>query len=135
MTIKQWLMRAYLLNSKIQKILERRRRLYDAACSTTSHMSQDVVSHSKINSSENNCLRYIDCSKQADAMIDELVDIKREIIDAIGSVQNEQIQTLLFERYINFGSWDKISKQMNININTVKGKLHSRSLAELSRFI
>ena len=71
--------------------------------------------------------KMVDLQTEINHDIDELVDLKREIGEAIKAVENPEYQTLLEKRYLCFLHWEQISVDMGYSIDNIF-KLHKKAL-------
>lgn len=60
-----------------------------------------------------------------------LVDLKREIGDAIEGMENEQHKLLLEYRYFCGSTWEQIAEKMRIDLRWVY-RMHGRALQEIT---
>ena len=74
--------------------------------------------------------KIVDLQAEINRDIDRLVDLKREIVRVICSVDNPEYQTLLEKRYLCFMSWEQIAVEMNYGIDNIF-RLHRKALAEV----
>ena len=51
--------------------------------------------------------------------IDQLVDLKREIMVVIKKISNVEYQTILENRYLSFMSWEQIAVEMKYSIQQI----------------
>jgi DNA-directed RNA polymerase specialized sigma subunit len=72
----------------------------------------------------------IDLENEINTDIDELVDLKREIVTAIKQVENNEYQTLLEQRYLCFKQWEQIAVDMGYGIDNIF-KLHKKALEKV----
>ena len=118
MTAKEYLNQAYWLDRRIDSKLEQLSALKDMATKTTSIMSDDVVSHTRnVHSMQDVIAKIIDMQAEINADIDRLVDLKRDIMQVVKTVDDPELQTLLELRYLCFKDW-----QSNVF------KVHSKAL-------
>ena len=75
--------------------------------------------------------KIIDLESEINADIDKLVDLKREIVGVIKSVNNIEYQTLLEKRYLCFMHWEQIAVDMGYELRYIH-KLHKRALENVS---
>lgn len=68
-----------------------------------------------------------DTSRVMHADIDQLVDLKRDIVAIIKAVENPEYQTLLELRYLCFKTWEQIAVDMGYELRYLH-KLHHRAL-------
>lgn len=136
MTTKEYLQRAYKIDKRIKTKLETILRLRDAASNATSTFSA-VRSSGTNNTSkvEENILKYMMIEEEINKDIDELYEVKKEIINVIKQVPNEKQRWLLELKYINGKSWVSVSVTMGMSEDHVKGYLHGRALQSVNKII
>ena len=128
MTAKEYLSQAYWLDRRINSKLEQLSALKDMATKTTSIMSDDVVSHTRnVHSMQDVIAKIIDMQAEINADIDRLVDLKRDIMQVVKTVDDPELQTLLELRYLCFKDWPDIACEMHCSESNVY-KVHSRAL-------
>ena len=128
MTAKEYLNQAYWLDRRIDSKLEQLSALKDMATKTTSIMSDDVVSHTRnVHSMQDVIAKIIDMQAEINADIDRLVDLKRDIMQVVKTVDDPELQTLLELRYLCFKDWPDIACEMHCSKSNVY-KVHSRAL-------
>ena len=71
--------------------------------------------------------KIIDLENEINADIDQLVDLKRDIVAIIKAVENPEYQTLLELRYLCFKTWEQIAVDMGYELRYLH-KLHHRAL-------
>ena len=71
--------------------------------------------------------KIIDLENEINADIDQLVDLKRDMVAAIKAVADPECQTLLELRYLCFKSWEQIAVAMGYGVRHVY-KLHNSAL-------
>ena len=128
MTAKEYLNQAYWLDRRIDSKLEQLSALKDMATKTTSIMSDDVVSHTRnVHSMQDVIAKIIDMQAEINADIDRLVDLKRDIMQVVKTVDDPELQTLLEPRYLCFKDWQDIAYSMHCTESNVF-KVHSKAL-------
>ena len=75
--------------------------------------------------------KIIDLENEINADIDQLVDLKRDIVAIIKAVENPEDQTLLELRYLCFKTWEQIAVDMGYNVRHVY-RLHDEALLKVS---
>lgn len=130
MTIKEWLNRGRLLDLQINKLLAERDRTFDLAIKVTGSIQEDKVQTSKKNTSEMRFVKYTSYTDKIDKRVDELVEIKQEILSAINEVEDPTLRTLLQLRYINFETWEQIAIDMHYSYMQVC-RLHGKALEKV----
>lgn len=132
MTAKEYLNQAYWLDRRIDSKLEQLSALKDMATKTTSVMSDDVVSHTRnVHSMQDVIAKIIDMQAEINADIDQLVDLKREIMQVVKAVQNPEHQTLLELRYLCFKSWEEVAEELGYNVRHIY-RLHDEAVEQIT---
>jgi len=132
MTAKEYLNQAYGLDRRIDSKLEQLSALKDMATKTTSVMSDDVVSHTRnVHSMQDVIAKIIDMQAEINADIDQLVDLKREIMQVVKAVQNPEHQTLLELRYLCFKSWEDVAEELGYNVRHIY-RLHDEAVEQIT---
>lgn len=132
MTAKEYLNQAYWLDRRIDSKLEQLSALKDMATKTTSVMSDDVVSHTRnVHSIQDVIAKIIDMQAEINADIDQLVDLKREIMQVVKAVQNPEHQTLLELRYLCFKSWEDVAEELGYNVRHIY-RLHDEAVEQIT---
>ena len=125
---KNYLMRAYRVDQRIENKMEQIARLNDLATKATVTYSDMPRNPNRGGSRmEDAILSIIDLQAEINQDMLELVNIKREIMTSIKSVDDPELQLLLELRYLNYVSWEQIALQMNFSIDNVF-KLHKKAL-------
>lgn len=73
--------------------------------------------------------RIIDLEAEINAEIDKFVDEKHKIINQIQGLKNSDYIALLFKRYVEFKSLEKICVEMNFSYDYIK-HLHGYALQD-----
>ena len=132
MAAKEFLSRALkldqLINSKLEE-LNQCRRLAESINGSrfderVSHSAPEEASYAKW------VERIVEKEKELDTEIDRLVDVKMEISDFIGKINNPQWQCLLRNRYVLGKTWAEIAEEMGCTIRNVL-RLHKKILENL----
>ena len=120
MTAKEYLSQAYRLDKRIDTKIEQFKSLNRLATKCTSTLSDMPKSQSISNSRlEDTVVKIVDLQEEINMDIDSLVDLKRDIVKTIKSVQNPEYQIILELRYLCFKTWEEIAVQMNCSIDNV----------------
>ena len=114
---KNYLMRAYRIDQRIENKMNQIEKLHDLATKAT-------VTYSDMPKNPNR-----GGSRMEDAILSiiELEEIKRQIMTSVKSVTDPELQLLLELRYLNYISWEKIALEMNFSIDNIF-KLHKKAL-------
>lgn len=128
MTAKEYLGQAYRLDQRINSKLEQVLSLRDLTTKATATMSDMPGGGSRnVYKMQDIIGKIIDLENEINADIDQLVDLKREMVAVIKSVKNPEYQTLLELRYLCFKSWEEIAIALGYGVRHVY-KLHTASL-------
>ena len=73
---------------------------------------------------------YKEYSRMLFKKIDELLNISKEITEAISKIKNPTYRTLLTARYINFKKWSEVAEDMEIDLRWMY-RLRKRAMEEL----
>ena len=74
--------------------------------------------------------KIIDLENEINADIDQLVDLKREIVSTIKAVEAPEYQTLLELRYLCFKTWEQIAVDMQYSTRNIY-KLHECAIRRI----
>lgn len=120
MTTKEYLGQAYRLDQRINSKLEQVASLSDLATKVTTTIS-DVPKNPNHSTSTmaDVIVKIVDLQAEINHDIDCLVDLKREIVKVIKTVDNIEYQTLLELRYLCFKTWEQIAVDMGYNVRHV----------------
>lgn len=135
MTTKEWLNRGRLLDQRVNKLLAERDRMFDLAVKMTGSIQEDKVQTSKKNTSEESFAKYVAYTAEIDKKIDELIEVKKEILTAIYQVEDPTLRTLLQLRYINFETWEQIAIDMSYSYVHIVYNLHPIALQKVEELI
>ena len=120
MTAKEYLSQAYRLDKRIDSKIEQLKSLNLLATKCTTTLSDMPKSQSAGNSRlEDTVVKIVDLQEEINRDIDSLVDLKRDIVRTMKSVQNPEYQIILELRYLCFKTWEEIAVQMNCSIDNV----------------
>ena len=128
MTAKEYLSQAHRLDQRIDAKIAQVASLNDLAtkCSATLTGMPRNPNHGSSTMADAVC-KIIDLQDEINRDIDRLVDLKREIVSVIKSVEDTEYQILLEKRYLCFHTWEQIAVDMHYSGKWVQ-KLHDRAL-------
>ena len=128
MTAKEYLGQAYRLDQRINSKLEQVLSLRDLTTKATATMSDMPGGGSRnVYKMQDIVAKIIDLENEINADIDQLVDLKREMVAVIKAVKNPEFQTLLELRYLCFKPWEQIAVEMGYSIHHLY-RLHNSAL-------
>jgi len=79
---------------------------------------------------ENTIVKIVDLENEINDEIDHLVDLKKQICDMIGSMDNVDYRIVLASRYINGKQWTEIAEAAGYERRYIL-KLHDKALLEI----
>ena len=131
MTAKEYLGQAYRLDQRINAKLEQVMSLRDLATKATSTLSDVAPSGTRnVHRMEDIIVKIVDLENEINHDIDNLMDLKREMVSVIKAVADPELQTLLELRYLCFKSWEQIAVEMEYSIQHIF-RLHDKSIKEI----
>lgn len=131
MTAKEYLGQAYRLDQRINSKLEQVMSLRTLATKATSTLSDTPPSGTRnVHRMDDIIVKIVDLENEINHDIDNLVDLKREMVSVIKAVTDPELQTLLELRYLCFKSWEQIAVEMEYSIQHIF-RLHDKSIKEI----
>lgn len=132
MTAKEYLGQAYRLDQRINSKLEQVMSLRDLATKATSTLSEVAPSGTRnVHRMEDIIVKIVDLENEINHDIDNLVDLKREMVSVIKAVTDPEYQTLLELRFLCFRTWEQIAVDMNYSIQHIY-RLYDKALKEIT---
>lgn len=120
MNVKEYLEQAKYLDMRINSKVEQLSTLNDLATKCTVTLSDMPRNPNKATSNmEDTIVKIIDLQEEINRDIDQLVDLKREIMVVIKKISNVEYQTILENRYLSFMSWEQIAVEMKYSIQQI----------------
>lgn len=127
-TARDFLSQAYRIDLRINSKLEQVESLNLLATKATTTLTGMPRNPNRATSTMADAVaKIIDLQAEINRDIDFLVDLKREIVSIIKSIENTEYQTLLEKRYLCFLSWERIAVDMHYSIHHLY-KLHNAAL-------
>ena len=135
MTAKEYLSQARLLDARINAKIQQVAALNDLATHATATLTGMPRNPNRSESRMAEAVvKIVDLKNEINHDIDELVDLKREIVGVIKRIDNPEYQTLLELRYLCFYSWEKVAVEMEYDLRYLH-KLHRKALEQCSAFV
>ena len=132
MNAKEYLKQAFYLDKRINSKLEQVESLNVLATKVSYTLSDMPKSPNRgISRLEDTIVKIIDLQEEINRDIDRLVDLKKEIANAIFSLEDKEEQTVLEKRYLCFNSWEQIAVDMNYSIQYCFN-IHRNALGKIS---
>lgn len=135
MTAKQYLSQAKRLDMRINTKLEQIQTLTDLATNCTSVIN-DMPRHSSdvVSRTEDSIINLMSLQDEVKSEVNELVNMKRDIMCVVKQVADVEQQILLEKRYLCFSAWELISVDMGYSIQYTY-RIHERALKEISKIL
>ena len=131
MNAKEYLLQARYLDERITSKTQQIASLNDLATRCTTTFSDMPRNPNRGGSRLEDCIiKIIDLEDSLKKDIEKLVDLKREIMEVIDSIGNDEYKTILEKRYLCFQKWEKISVDMKYSIQHTY-KIHDLALEEI----
>jgi hypothetical protein len=128
MKVRDYFAQAYRLDQRIRSKLDQVQSLSELAMKTTSTLtSMPRNPNSATSAMADAIVKFVDLQAEINHDIDRLVDLKRDIVALVKSVDNMEFQTLLEKRYLCYMSWEQIAIDMNYSIHHLY-KMHNLAL-------
>ena len=135
MTAKEYLGQAYRLDQRINSKIAQVASLNEMATKCTTTLSGMPHSPSGSQHSMADTIdKIVDLQREINRDIDELVDLKVEMVKLIKAVENHEFQTLLEMRYLCFETWEHIAVDLKYSIHHLY-KMHNAALEKIDRLL
>lgn len=96
----------------------------------TSNISPFPKQKTLSSTTEDTLIKMLDLSEQINQYIDRVVDLKKEINEAIIALGSEEEKTILEKRYVCFIVWEQIALDMGYSLQNCF-KIHKRALSNI----
>ncbi len=131
MTAKEYLSQSLRLNQRINSKLEQIQSLRELATKCTSILTGMPRNPNYGGSNMADALmKIVDLETELQNDVNQLVDLKEEIMAVVKAVDNIECQTLLELRYLCFKSWEQIAVDMGYNVRHIY-RLHDEALQKV----
>lgn len=126
MTAKEWLGRARKLRLRLCALEDSKQRSYAHAVSSTAGLGERVAGGEP----GDKLVAYAEVSLAVDQQIKKLEQVRAEILQVIGKVEDNTLATLLTEYYVNDKTWEEVAVQMQYSWRQVM-RLHGQALCKI----
>ena len=135
MDAKAYLKQVELYDIRINSKIEEVEKLKELTTKVTSTLKADVVSGSMNQDKLGDAVsRIVDLQDDINKSIDRYVDLKAEIGKVIEKVTNADFAAILYKRYFEYKTWEKIACEMNFTYQWVC-VLHGRALQAVENIL
>ena len=131
MTAKQWLNRARRIDREIRTLEEVIKSTRERLESVTQSYSGDGAQSTK---DPHMFDRLVELESLVNEKIDEQIQIKTEILEAISQIRDRRQRIVLTEYYLNMKTWEQVAVEINYSWRQVMN-IHGRALQEMQRII
>lgn len=118
-----------MINNKLSEIAQLKELSISISAARNEERVQTTPNFDKIGSA---ICRIEKAEEEIDRLVDEYVDKKNLIISQIDGIGNETYYEILFARYIEKKTFEKIADEMTYSFRNVT-RLHGRALQEFER--
>ena len=115
-----------MINNKLSEISQLRELAMSVSAVKNEERVQTTPNFDKIGTAY---CKIEEMEEKLDKLIDEFVDKKNLIISQIDKIENETYYEILFARYIEKKTFEKIADEMNYSFRNTT-RLHGRALRE-----
>ena len=118
-----------MINNKLAEISQLRELAMSVSAVKNEERVQNTPNFDKIGTAY---CKIEEMEEKLDKLIDEYVDKKNLIISQIDGIENETYYEILFARYIEKKTFEKIADEMTYSFRNVT-RLHGRALQEFEK--
>ena len=118
-----------MINNKLSEISQLRELEMSVSAVKNEERVQNTPNFDKIGTAY---CKIEEMEEKVDKLIDEYVDKKNLIISQIDGIENETYYEILFARYIEKKTFEKIADEMTYSFRNVT-RLHGRALQEFEK--
>lgn len=126
-----WLSRARGIDREIDALLKTRQETFDRCISITAQLGGDSVSGTK---DPHKFDSLVEIDLLITRRIDELIDIKQEVIKVISKLDNPRHRVVLHKRYVDFMTWEAIACEMGYTFQHIH-RLHGDALLSIGKIL
>ena len=118
-----------MIKNKMSELAQYKDLVYGLSAITNEERVQTSPDFDKIGGK---VAKIVDMEKKIDSLIDEYVDKKNLIISQIDSVDNEIFYEVLFARYIEKKTFERIATDLNYSFRNTT-RIHGKALKEFEK--
>ena len=128
---KNYLSQAFGINQRIESKLVQIEELHNLATKATVTYSDMPKNPNRSGSRIEDCIiKIMDLEAEINKDMVELVELKKDIIHRIKSVEGVELQTILELRYLSYMRWEEIAIELGYGIDNIF-RLHRNALDEI----
>ena len=133
MTAKEYLSQLTNIHLRIEAMERVVEECYSRATKVTTGFSDVPSGTPNGNSTEEWFLRYTEKKESLKALCDELEMFAYKITREINTMSNNTYTALLINKYVCNRTWEQVAGDLGMNMDYVKGELHSKALTAFER--
>ncbi len=131
LAVKRNLMRAYRIDQHISSKLDQIASLHDLATRAGNNISDMPKSPNKnIHRLEDIIVKILDLETELNAEVDQLLDVKKEIMGYISQVKGREGQIVLERRYLCFDRWEDIAGEFGYSVRHIY-RIHDEAIKNI----
>lgn len=123
MTAKEWLSRARKMSGRLRALQESKAQAFARATNAVIGGSERVSGGEPADKHA----AYAELSLSVDRQIEKLEQVRAEILQVIGQVEDNTLATLLTEYYVNDKTWEEVAAEQHYSWRQVM-RLHGHAL-------
>lgn len=127
----RYLSRYRRLNARIDRLLEEKSRWWERAFKITPTLSQAPGGGGSGSPIERPMDKVDELERKITQAIDELADIRAEIEDVLGQLEDDTLRELMEYRYIDGLTWEQVAEKMHYSWRHTC-RLHGEALAKIN---
>ena len=130
MKAKEWLSRARKMSGRLRALQTSKEQAFARATSVV------VVGGEHVSGGEpaDKHAAYAELSLAVDRQIEKLEQVRAEILQVIGQIEDNTLAALLTEYYVNDRTWEEVAVQMGYSWRWVR-RLHARALDQVQEIL
>lgn len=129
MDAKEYLNQLKNLDIKIESLERQKNMLWSKCQGSASKLSYAPKSNSSGGGFEVIADKAMDMQKDIDEKINDLLSLKKQVIDSLDCIENNLYYAILFERYVNLLTWEKMAEMLNYDYKHLQ-RLHVKAIKE-----
>lgn len=119
MTRTEWFSRAWKLDKEINRLIEKRSKIYSAALRTTPTYSDMPKCYNQTSAIQDAIDRICEIDETINQLIDRLYAVKQEILSAIRTVENTTDRLCMVKRFVEMKSLGEIAQEVGKSRNAI----------------
>ncbi len=130
MTAKEWLSRARKMSGRLRALQTSKEQAFARATSVVVGGGEHVSGGEPADKHA----AYAELSLAVDRQTEKLEQVRAEILQVIGQIEDNTLAALLTEYYVNDRTWEEVAVQMGYSWRWVR-RLHARALDQVQEIL